>query len=81
MVDCLIYSAGFFLLALTIWLAKRLSYFLTARLRDLRSTTQKISNSGDFETRAEVAGPDEVRTLAVPFNAMIDKLKESHDLL
>jgi len=72
---------GIFLLALTIWLSKRVSYFLTARLRDLRSTTQKISNSGDLETRAEIAGPDEVRTLAASFNAMIDKLKESRDLL
>ncbi len=73
--------AGIYFLVLTVWLSKRLSYFLTARLRDLRSTAQKISQSGDLETRAEIAGPDEVRTLAASFNAMIDKLKESHVLL
>ncbi len=73
--------AGIFFLVLTIWLSKKLSYFLTARLRDLRSTAQKISQSGDLETRAEIAGPDEVRALAASFNAMIDKLKESHGLL
>lgn len=73
--------AGIFLLALTIWLSRRVSFFLTSHLRDLRSTTQKISDSGDLENRAEIAGPDEVRTLAASFNVMIDKLKESRDLL
>ena len=72
---------GIFFFSVTIWLSQRMSYFLTAHLRTLRSTTQKISESGDLETRAEIAGPDEVRTLAASFNSMIDKLKESHNLL
>lgn len=73
--------AGIFFLALTIWLSGRLSYFLTAHLRALRNTTQKISDSGDLGNSAEIAGPAEVRTLAASFNTMIDKLKESRDLL
>jgi len=73
--------AGIFFLALTIWLSGRLSYFLTTHLRALRSITQKISDSGDLETRAEIDGPAEVKTLAASFNTMIDKLKESRDLL
>jgi len=73
--------AGIFFLVLTIWLSKRVSYLLTAHVRDLKSTTQKISDSGDLETRAEIAGPEEVRSLAASFNTMIDKLKGSRDFL
>ncbi len=61
--------------------ARRISTALTSHLSALSGTAREIAESGSLEIKAEIAGPEEVRVLAASLNAMIEKLKKSHDEL
>ncbi|MGH8926901.1 MAG: ATP-binding protein [Acidimicrobiia bacterium] len=68
---------------LAAWLVSRLVAGRALEpLRRLATTTAEIATTGDFNRRLEpVASDDEVGALTVSFNAMLDRLAESHHRL
>jgi HAMP domain-containing protein len=73
-------SGGILLLLSTI-LARRISFSLTSHLRALGAVAQQVAESGSLDSHADVAGPDDVRSLASSFNAMIDRVRSSNEEL
>lgn len=73
-------SGGILLLLSTI-LARRISFSLTSHLRALGAVAQRVAESGSLDSHADVAGPDDVRSLASSFNAMIDRVRSSNEEL
>ena len=71
-------SGGILLLLSTI-LARRISFSLTSHLRALEAIAQRVAESGSLDSHADVAGPDDVQTLASSFNAMIDRVRSANE--
>jgi len=71
-------SGGILLLLSTI-LAGRISFSLTSHLRSLEAIAQRVAEGGSLDSHADVAGPDDVQTLASSFNAMIDRVRSSKE--
>lgn len=67
------------LLLFSVLISRKLSFTMTSHLRALSAVTQKITDSDSLEIRAEIAGPEEVRSLASTFNAMIDRVRASRE--
>lgn len=70
---------GGILLMLTAILARQIAFNATSQLRALGEIARGIAESGSLESRAEVAGPDDVKALASTFNAMIDRVRASKE--
>ncbi len=56
---------------LSIFLAFLFTYLLTSPLLELRKTAEKVA-SGSFDTRADIWANDEIGSLAISINQMID---------
>ncbi|MEJ2758642.1 MAG: HAMP domain-containing protein, partial [Anaerolineales bacterium] len=65
---------------LSIILLMLLVYILTNPIEELKATAQEVA-SGKFETRAEVWAKDEIGSLAVSVNQMIDNFVSIHENL
>lgn len=76
---CAYAVSGGILLLFSSALARRVSDSATSKLRSLEEIARRVAESGALESRAEVAGPDDVRALASSFNAMIERLRESRE--
>jgi len=72
---------GVLILVLVFRFSQRTSQRLTLPLSSLSCTATSIAASGSLEVWAEVAGRDEVGTLAAAFNEMLRKLRASHEEL
>jgi signal transduction histidine kinase len=72
---------GLLILVLVFRFSQRTSRRLTLPLSSLSSTATSIAASGSLEVWAEVAGRDEVGTLAAAFNEMLRKLRASQEEL
>lgn len=55
---------------------RRLTRHLTEPVLDLAATVNAVSATGDFTLRTTVRGSDEVASLALGFNRMLDQLQE-----
>lgn len=71
--------SGVMLILLSTMLARRISSSLTSHLRALRGIAQRVAEGGSLDSHADVAGPDDVQTLASSFNAMIDRVRSSNE--
>lgn len=71
--------SGGILIALSMNLAKRISFSVTSHLQALGAVAERVAESGSLDTHAEVAGPDDVQALASSFNAMIDRVRSAKE--
>ncbi len=71
--------AGGILLAMSTILARRISVSVTSHLAALETVARRVAESGDLDSHAEVAGPDDVQALASSFNAMIDRVRSAKE--
>ncbi len=62
-------------------LGERLAWVLTRELRRLESFSREVISQGFGHARADVRGSDEVSSLAVSVNHMLDSLYEQHQKL
>lgn len=65
-----------FLIVLCAFLSYSISHILTKPLSRLSKTSQDIAD-GDFSKRCEVKSNDEIGSLAVDFNRMVDELEDN----
>ncbi len=75
----------FLLLALlvllaAVWVGLLLARRVTRPIAALAASVRRVG-AGDFDTRVEVEGADEIATLGLAFNAMTDELRESRGRL
>ncbi len=67
--------------ALAAWAAWIVSRRVVAPITELSEAASRIEQTGDLDHRIETTSTDEVGTLALRFNAMLDRLRGSRDAL
>ncbi len=72
---------GILILQLTMAASRLMAKKLTAPLVALTKTANQVTQQSDPTSQISVTSHDEITQLAISFNTMLDRLKESHDSL
>ncbi len=73
--------AGLLFIFVSLLVSKKISFRLTDRLTILSDAAKRIAENGSLDITAEVKGYDEVTALAIAFNEMIGRVRETRDSL
>ena len=69
------------MLLLTVVIAIAVQRWMIRPLRTLHGVMQRVSSTGDYGARVPVEGRDELADLAVAFNAMLERVRQSEERL